>query len=789
MHELNQQETQRNNNHFSKGKVALGIALAFTTVAASPIVYAEDNESKYEKITVTGQKITRTLQETPASIAIFSDAKIDQQNLSEISEVLFETANVHSSTGGNFSIRGIDSFNVSGAGTSALASIYVDGAVLPEGLIRNGFSTWDAEQIEVFRGPQSTLQGRNALAGSIVMTTTAPSHEWGGKYRLQGGENGEREAAIAVGGSLIDDQLAFRVSAEKEDFDGYNYNITRQEHADFKNDALYRLKLLYTPSAIPNLSAQLSFTRATTDKGTTGVNIPESGDPFKQRIITNNDPQRSLFETNMSTVEINYSISDAWDLVSVSTYSEVNSSYDDYDDDAGAEAKGSRFNHEDTETVSQEFRWVYHGEQLSGLIGAYYFDQDITTNYGGITRLSLASLGLSADTLMNNFGLDEATANFAISQYADFDPVVLDQISSTNQHIRSYALFSDFTYEINEQWNIFAGFRWDKEEQDNDDSQNIKIANVDDIPDASVYPAPLSQLIGGINAQLFNYADDANNPIPITEASFDELIPKLGVSYHWTEDITTSFTFQKGYRSGGVGVNSAKSSAYQFDAEITTNYEVALRSYWLEGELMFNANLFYIDWQDQQVSVQLSDNTFDNETKNAGSSTVKGFEVEVFYQMTDTLELFASLGQAKTEFTDFVIVIPSDNTSTVYDLTGRSFADTPELTVNVGATYSSDNGIFASINMNYADRSNADVNPYAQGRKEGDAEFDLQNDARSLVNMKIGYEWDTVGLYLMGKNILDKQYISGAAVGTGRRVVRHDLGAPRQLSLNLQGTF
>lgn len=777
------------NDRFSRCKVTVAIGLALATAVASQKVNAETSTVNYEKITVTGQKITRTLQETPTSIAVFSNRKIDQQNLGEISEVLFESANVHSSATGNFSIRGIDGFNVSGAGTSALASVYVDGAALPERLIRNGFSTWDANQIEIFRGPQSTLQGRNALAGSIIMTTTAPSHEWGGKYRVQVGENGEREAAIVFGGSLVEDQLAFRFSAEKEDFDGYNYNITRKNDADFKNDELYRLKLLYTPSAIPSLSAQLSFTHATTNKGPTSVNVPDSGDPFKQRVITNNDPQELVFKINITNLEVDYKLTDEWDFISVSTYSDVNSAWDDYDDDAGAEAQGTRFFHEDTETFSQEFRFIYQGEQLSGLIGTYYFDQNIPTNYGGITRISLVSVGLTPESLVARFNLDEATANFAVSQYAGLDPVVLDQISSTSQNIKSYALFSDFSYELNEQWHLFAGFRWDREEQDNNDRQNLEIANIDKMPNVVNYPAPLQPLIGGINALLLQQSVDASKPIPLSDDSFNEFIPKLGVSYNWSDDITTSFTFQKGYRSGGVGVNSAKASPYQFDSESTTNYELALRSFWLDGDLMFNANVFYIDWKDQQVAVQLSENSFDSETKNAGSSKVKGFELEAFYQVTDELEIFASLGQAKAEFTDFVITIPTNKEPVVYDLTGRSFADAPEWTANMGATYTGENGTFASVNVNYVDSSNADTNPYDRGLKEGDENFNLQNDGRTLVNMKVGYEWDTVGLYLIAKNVFDKEYISGAALGTGRRVVRHDLGAPRQISLSFQGSF
>lgn len=779
----------QNNYPFKKCKVALSIALTFTAIASNQTVHAEDNNQEYERIMVTGQKITRTLQETPASIAVFSTEKIEQQNLGEISEVLFETANVHSTGNGSFNIRGIDAFNVSGSGTSALASVYIDAAALPERIIRNGFSTWDASQIEILRGPQSTLQGRNSLAGAIVMTTTAPSHEWNGKYRVQVGENGEQEAAIAFGGSLVEDQLAFRFSAEKEDFDGYNYNITRKEDADFKNDELYRLKLLYTPTAIPDLSAQLSFTRATTDKGTASVNVPESGDPFKQRFVTNNDPQTTVFETDITTLEVNYPLNDIWIATSVSTYSDVIAGWNNFDSDNGPEDGGTRFNNENVKTFSQEFRLTLDGDRLSGLIGAYYFDQDLTSKYGGTNNIALASVGLTSDSLVKRFGLDQATADFTINQYAGFNPIVIDQLSGSNQQIKSSALFADFTYEINEQWNIFAGIRWDREKQDNADTQSFSVANLASMPNASNYPAPLNSLIGGINAQLLTLVGDANKKSPIADASFNEFIPKLGISYMWNDDLTTSFTYQKGYRSGGVGVNTAKSTPYQFDSESTSNYEFSLRSFWLDGDLMFNANAFYIDWEDQQVDVQLSENSFDSETKNAGSSTVKGFELEAFYQLSTELELSASVGQAKTEFTDFVVTIPTNSEPTVFDLTGRSFENSPEFTANLAATYSGDNGIFANISMNYADSSNADTNPYSRGLQEGDDNFDLQNDSRTLVNMKVGYEWESIGLYLIGKNILDKEYISGAAFGTGRRVVKQNLGAPRQISVSLQGAF
>lgn len=345
------------------------------------------------------------------------------------------------------------------------------------------------------------------------------------------------------------------------------------------------------------------------------------------------------------------------------------------------------------------------------------------------------------------------------------------------------------TYTINDDWDIFAGIRWDREDNENEDSANFILANQDKMPVATNYPAPLNQLIAGINAQLLNNVTNASSSRPLVDSSFNEVIPKLGVTYRVNDDITSSITIQRGYRSGGVGVNTATGNTYQYEPEFTDNVEWSLRSIFLDGDLMFNANVFYINWKDQQVNVQLSANTFDTEVRNAGKSKVKGFELESYYQASPELEFNVSLGLAKTEFTEFNLVIPTSGTDIVRDLSGRRFPDAPELTANAGVTYSADNGFYAAFNLNYADSSPADVDPYNRGLTEGDDNFDLQNDGRTLVNMRIGYQWENMGLYLVGKNIFDKEYIDRAAFGVGRRIVRHDLGAPSQFSLVLRGEF
>ena len=460
-----------------KSPLYLAVLAAFSASSVLAEEAVNTPDGGYEKVVVTGQKITRTLQETPTSIAVFNAAKMEQQELGNLSETLYEAANVHS-TRGSFNIRGIDGFNVSGAGDSALASVYIDNSALPRRLISNGVSTWDINQVEVLRGPQSTLQGRNSLAGAIIMTSQAPTFEWQGKYRLEVGQHGQREAAVAFGGALVEDELAFRFSAENQDFDGFNYNPVRNEHPDFREDELYRFKLLYQPKGLPELSAQLNYTRAETTRGPYDVELHiNGGNPFEHRIVNNNDPQVLVYKTDLLALDINYTLNENWDLASITTYATVDTNWDNFDDDNGPEPGGTRFYDGDTKTISQELRFTFDYDKLTGIVGAYYFDQELPSRFGGITRVSLASVGLSAPVLQARFGLDENTANFVVNQYANLDPAILNQQSSLDQKVKTAALFADATYQINDKWDVFAGIRWDREESDNKESNNFSLAN------------------------------------------------------------------------------------------------------------------------------------------------------------------------------------------------------------------------------------------------------------------------------------------------------------------------
>lgn len=796
--------------------VSTSLLLSATIANNAAAEASPDEELKIERIIVTGQKISRTLQETTTSVAVVTAQDIKQQNITNFNNVLAVTANAHSTPGSGFSIRGIDGANVSGGGNSYLASVYVDGAALPKQMINAGsFSTWDANQVEVLRGPQSTLQGRNALAGAVVMNTQVPTYDWQGIYRLQVGEYGEKEAAIAFGGGIIEDQLAFRFSGEHKQDDGFVKNLTLNKPSNERKDQLYRLKFLLTPEAMPDFTALLTYTHAENERGMRRSSNPINDDPtnsnpYNQVYVYNNIDSKLSFDADLLSLKLDYLLNDEWDLTTVTTYSAVNdNSFRDSDDSSkkdGPKDGGSNTWSSDTDTFSQELRLTFNYEKLQGIVGAYYFNENIKNSNIGRSNIPLAKVGLNSTLLIDKFGLDAGTAGLALAQYDAFNPAKYESTSETITEVTSYALFTDFVYKVTDQLDIYAGIRFDREEQKNAENAKVALTNIHLLPNPANYQGTpyqgLIPLISGINSLIHNTVNNANGSIPLVDASFDTVLPKIGVSYHWSEDLTTSFTFQQGYRSGGVGTNTATAKPYQYDPEYTNNYEFSLRSSWLDGALIANANIFYVDWSKQQVNVQLSGNIYDKETRNAGSSTVKGFELELNYQVNNQLKLYSSLGQAKSEFTQFLLEIPRGtsgaesngaNTQTDnYDLSGRSFADSPEWTGNIGAIYNADNGFFANVSANYASSSPGFNNPYVRvyesdglfKRYESDHPYyDPQNHSRTLVNMQLGYEWDTIGVYLLANNIFDKQFLEF----NDHKIIT--IGDARQFSLSVRGSF
>lgn len=585
-----------------------------------------------EELIVTGEKAERSLQDTTTSVAVISAKRIEEEKIQSFFEVVNRTANVAETYGpSGFTIRGISNTNVSGGGNSGLATVYIDGAPVPERRLNGGpLDLWDVSQVEILRGPQSTLQGRNALAGAVIIRTQDPTFDWTARARVFLSDENEQAFAAAGGGPIIADQLAFRLAVEDRHAEGFVYNVTRRTDEAEADSTTVRGKLLITPAALPDLRIRAGWTH---DERTGGYIFRYSRtdveDVFDNRISTGDSPNISDTKSDIVTVEADYALGDRFDLTSVSALTRVDN-YSAYDADDGPETLAFGEQDEDDRAFTQELRLSYGGERLTGLLGGYYArrEREYVTS-------SLAQVPMPLDTLLSVltsplFGLDAATAQFAATTYAAALPMVSVRYAGvTPETVTTWAIFGDGRFELTPKLSLLAGFRYDREKNRQANDQVTTFAG--DYPDPALY-GPLAPVIGGLNLVVDSFVAQANASAPLTTRTFDAFLPKVGPKYDFTDDLAASFVVQRGYRSGGSTINIARSTVVAYDPEYIWNYEASLRSAWLDDTLTLNANAYYVKWRDQQVNVSLGLNLYDYQTENAGSSHLYGFEVEGQYR-------------------------------------------------------------------------------------------------------------------------------------------------------------
>ena len=732
------------------------------------LAHAAEAPADVEEIVVTGEKVSRSLQDTVSSVAVVTARRLEQETIQSLTELYSRSANVASAGRYGFSIRGINDASVSGGGAGGLASVYVDGAVLPRRGVQSGpTDLWDAEQIEILRGPQSTLQGRNALAGAIVIRTKDPTFQYTGRARVLVAENGQDGVAAAVGGPLIDNELAFRVAAERRTADGFIYNPIRDEKAQAESSETYRAKLLWTPSAAPGLRALVTYTHADRSIGD-DLSRVDTPDFFDNRIATNDYPRAQDTVSDIVTGEVSYEISPELSVTGVASWNKVD--YDYLTDlDRGPNPLSFGIFTEDAETFSQEFRVNYESGRLQGLLGVYHAKIDYHSTYDNRTLVTTPVATLTG-ILTSLFGLPPATAAFAAQTYGQALPVItVDNTQDQPEVIENLALFTDGAFKVTDKLSLLFGARLDRETNTQSIDQVTIFAGT--YPDPAAFGA-LAPVIGGLNQVVASFVAQANAVSPSTKRTFKAFLPKAGVRYEFNDDVSAAFVVQRGYRSGGTLLNIARATVVPYDQEFTTNYELSVRSAWLEGALTLNANAFYIDWKDQQVNVNLGLNDFDNQVANAGSSHLYGFEIELAHRPTAAFDYYVSLGHTRTKFDQFKVVTGG----TTLDLTGSEFGLAPRWTIAAGANWRLPHSLLANLNVNYRSATYSGLGVRDQVRRDV--------DARTLVNAKFGYDRGHWGAYVFGANLLDETYRE-----TGVFNNYATLGAPRVFGALLEARF
>lgn len=703
--------------HFLKPTFVV-VAYAYGAFSCSTSIAAEElasTELELLPIVIEGQKIKRTKQDTAESVEVYDANRIaDAGNLDDFTDLLGRVSNVTRNGPGDYSIRGISSSGVTNNGEGGrLISVTVDGAQVPVRVSRdNILSLWDMEQVEVLRGPQSTNQGRNSLAGAIVLRSADPEFANGGRAKVSYATANTMQFAFAQTGA-INDNWAYRLSGDLRQTDGHvnNPGINGEEWDKERNTTL-RGKLL---RRFDN-GAELLLS-------VTDINIADYGDDnikeqfgLENRQADDNYPSTWFTDSNQYLARYTQDIDDRWAFTSNTTY--IDAVFDrDSDADAADNSSGTGVLVQDTEeeNLAQEFLFNYEGDNALGVIGFYYQNGSLEDAY--TTENTFSDLGF---------------------------PLALSVAQDLDTDFENTALFGNFDIKLSDDWTLLTGLRIDYEQRDTSSVGTItRNADYGNDPTANPIAQALAAFLGqpGLAAVSNNMAIDfvlaGMSGSREGEDDFVAVLPKLGLRYDWSEDVNTSFVVQRGYRAGGVSINIVQNTASDFDAEYTTNYEFGLRTSWLDNALNLNANLFYTDWTDQQVSVTgPTGSPFDVTTVNAASSALWGGEIDLIWRSQFGLALNAGIGYTKTEFDDF------------QSFSGNEFADAPRLTANLGAHYRHSNGLFLGGQARYVDEafSNADNDPA------------LKTDARTVVDLKLGVENDVMAWSLFVNNVFDELY-------------------------------
>lgn len=685
-------------------------------------------EARQQTVIVKGQKIDTELQDVAASVEVVTGFEIAREPVSDLYDIVERIPNVTTSFGDlGFAIRGIDQRGIGGSGRGQTLTVYVDDASLGNYTTFFGpLDAWDLGQVEVFRGPQSTNFGRNALAGAIYVRSQDPTYESDFRLRMEGGEYETYQLAVAGGGAIIDDKLAWRGSAQQRGSEGFIDNVFLDEPADASELTSGRFKLLWEPTDDISVISTTSYTdNFAGEDGVTPTN------DFRRE--ANYDVAGSEgTETWLQSVNATWAINDTWEVQSITAWQTTDyTRIEDYDVTPAPVSSLDRLG-EDT-SISQEIRLKYFGKRLNAVGGIYY--TDASTDYTDSFTLPLTFV--YPQLPVNNLVSRESFIEFGAE---------------------NYAFFLDGEYELTEQVDLLFGARYDNEKQTNDAIADTQILG--QLPPLPPQILALLESQTGVTRQ-------------VSETEYDAFLPKVGVRFEPTDNSTYAFVAQKAYRAGGSEISNLDGSVTFYEPEYLWNYEASSRQRLMNGRLIWNTNVYYADWTDQQVSVQVPNFPNFFSTVNAGESTIYGLESDLTYIVSEQVEIYGGLGYAHTEFDDF-----PDPNNPGNNLAGNSFPFAPEWTANAGFDYEAENGLFGGVDVSYqassySDQDNLELN---------------EVDARTLVNIRVGYAFnDQLRLSLIGRNVLDEEYYSflnRSATGGFAR-----LGDPRVLSLRLDANF
>ena len=719
-------------------------AAVLAALTALPVAQAQDGG--LEEIVVTARKQTESLQDVGIAVSAMSQTEIERTFARDLTDLASISPNLIIDDTGQgpggvaaIFIRGIGVADVEKNFDPAVG-VVVDGMFIGANagsLLRS----IDLASAEVLRGPQGTLFGRNTIGGLINVTRTQPTGELGGKLRA-GVENYDTYYVDGVLNFGLTDNLAGKVVvAKREQDEGYFDNATTGQDGRGKVDyQSYNLNMLW--SVTDNLELEFTYQEEETDQDT-----PE---------LINTGQDRHLFCNNTgqypgNDVDYGYCSPSMNNPISGDRYVTLNQGLRSggptadrdnpllfsMESDAVPLPLQSTF---DTEMYSFEARWTLSDSyRIDYLFGHWESDETAFTNWDGVPELLYSTsrpgsyeqdsheLRLTYDaggrlSFVGGVYYWESSYIAESNSWVGFPApgLIVDIFQFTEQDTESRAVFFEGDYAVTDRLTLTVGGRYTKDEKQTRQEGNV-------------------ETISG---------EFTSNP----EEEWSEFTPRMGARYAFNDDVMAFFTYSKGYRSGGFNgrVNSVIEAREAFDPETVDNYELGIKSEWLDNRLRVNANIFFMEYEDKQEELQLPDSSGTGQktvVTNASSATIQGIEFDVQAYVSDRLSLRANLGYLDTEYDNFQYTALDGS---VVDLSSLEFRRAPDVTGTLDATYEWDmaggtawvRGSYHYIGGHFTNVTNSP---------------ELENDGQSLVDASVNYAMNNgLTLSLFGRNLTDE---------------------------------
>jgi iron complex outermembrane receptor protein len=626
--------------------LALALASASPTFAQSgDPAGADDAGNKLGDIVVTAQKRAENVQDVPVAVTAMGGENLLNRQVSDLLSLSQNMPNVNFGQNlgqARIAIRGLG-LNVVNPGVEGRVAFHLDGIYISRpGAILGTF--FDVDRIEVLRGPQGTLYGRNAVGGSVNLVTRNPTTEYSGFAEATVG-NYDRVTLEAGVGGPISDTISFRIAGQTNDRGGYGKNVVTGDDIDDLKTRAVRGKIDIHPSDAFNLLLSADYARQDDHSGAyhyAGQIIPgtvTSGVALGGNLP--NNPARNLateapvgFETELYGfgATANLELSDDLTLTSVTGYrrSSVRLQSD-------IDLTDGRFAPYDTREKSRQFseelRLTYHFDKGNWIVGAYYFDEHIRT-----LLLDPQDIRLLVPTAPPLF----------VNAYA----------AGGTLDTRSYAIFSQLDYNLTDQFSVTVGGRYNSDRKKVDEFLQFDLARPYN-PNDPILPLATQQ----------------------ASRTFNSFTPKLGLQYKPNDDFMLFASWSKGFKSGSYNLGAVGPA---FKPEKLTAYEVGLKSDLADRTLRFNLSAFYYDYSDLQVNKTLAQNVV---IENAASAKLYGAEAEILFVPIEALRVDVNAAYTHSKYKDYLTEDAARPALGLIDLSGNKLEQAPEFSGTVGIEY------------------------------------------------------------------------------------------------------